>query len=58
MLTISDFDPKEVNKLAEIGTKLTEAEEKGDLQTLTKLNFQLMMQSMITTQMVADSRYY
>ena len=58
MLTISDFDPKEVNKLAEIGTKLTEAEEKGDLEGLTKLNFQLMMQSMITTQMVADSRYY
>ena len=58
MLTISDFDPKEVNKLAEIGTKLTEAEEKGDLQALTKLNFQLMMQSMITTKMVADSRYY
>ena len=58
MLTISDFDPKEVNKLAEIGTKLTEAEEKGDLQALTKLNFQLMMQSMRTTQMVADSRYY
>ena len=58
MLTISDFDTKEVNKLAEIGTKLTEAEEKGDLQALTKLNFQLMMQSMITTQMVADSRYY
>lgn len=58
MLTISDFDPKEVNKLAEIGTKLTEAEEKGDLQALTKLNFQLMMQSMITTQMVVDSRYY
>ena len=58
MLTISDFDPKEVNKLAEIGTKLTEAEEKGDLNALTKLNFQLMMQSMITTQMVADSRCY
>ena len=58
MLTISDFDPKEVNKLAEIGMKLTEAEEKGDLNALTKLNFQLMMQSMITTQMVADSRYY
>ena len=58
MLTISDFDPKEVNKLAEIGTKLTEAEEKGDLQALTKLNFQLMMQSMITTQTAADSRYY
>lgn len=58
MLTISDFDPKEVNKLAEIVTKLTESEEKGDLQALTKLNFQLMMQSMITTQMVADSRYY
>ena len=58
MLTISDFDPKEVNKLAKIGTKLTEAEEKGDLEALTKLNFQLMMQSMITTQMVADSRYY
>ena len=58
MLTISEFDPKEVNKRAGIGTKLTEAEEKGDLNALTKLNFQLMMQSMITTQMVADSRYY
>ena len=58
MLTISDFDPKEVNKLAEIGTKLTEAEEKGDLEALTKLNFQLMMQSMITTQMVANQKFY
>ena len=58
MLTISDFDPKEVNKLAEIGTKLTEAEEKGDLNALTKLNFQLMMQSMITTQMVANPKFY
>ena len=35
MLTISDFDPKEVNKLAEIGTKLTEAEEKGECKALS-----------------------
>ena len=58
MFTISDFDPREVNKLAEIGTKLTEAEEKDDLKAVTKLNFQMLMQSMITTQMVANQKFY